>query len=270
MQIVTAENGVKYIKSNYLLSPHGFSTRVGGISTAQHTKSLNLAFGRGDERETVLANLELFAQVLDISSRNIVSVPQIHSNKIMVLTKSDCGLGYYKDPKVSLDGYVTAEKGVAPAVKTADCVPLLFEVRKNGAVCAVGAVHAGWRGTANNIAREAVSALCKISCCKPNNIFVAIGPAIDPCCFETDLNVKNEFTKLLGAEISDEHIRYNTENNKYYPNLKAINKNLLENAGIPSDNIDVCSLCTLCHPELFYSHRLTNGIRGTMLSLICY
>lgn len=270
MHIITAENGVKYLKSHNLLSPHGFSTRVGGVSAAVHTKSLNLAFNRGDSSDTVYENLKLFADALGVIPQNIVSVPQIHSNKIMTLTKSDCGLGYYKNSPVSLDGYVTIEKGVAPAVKTADCVPLLFEARKNGVVSAVGAVHAGWRGTANNIAGEAVGALCKISGCSPSEIFVAIGPAIDACCFETDINVKNEFTKLQGAEISDSYISYNAEKNKYYPNLKAINKKLLENSGVPGENIDVCNLCTYCHPELFYSHRFTKGIRGTMLSLICY
>jgi YfiH family protein len=268
MELITAKNGVKYIKSSCLLSPHGFSTRVGGVSTAPHTQSLNLAFGRGDNRETVFENLKLFAQALDILPENIVSVPQIHSNKIMNLKKSDCGLGYYKNSTVSLDGYVTVEKGVAPGVKTADCVPILFEVRKNGVVCAVGAAHAGWRGTAHNIAGEAARELCKISGCNLDEIFVAIGPCIDQCCFETDKNVKNEFSRLQGEEIANSYISYNEGKNKYYPNLKGINKRLLENIGIPEGNIDVSTLCTYCHPELFYSHRLTKGIRGTMLSLI--
>ena len=69
MNDILAANGVRYLKSNNLISPHGFATRLGGVSTNEHTSSLNLAFGRGDEREVVLRNLVLFADAVAVAHR---------------------------------------------------------------------------------------------------------------------------------------------------------------------------------------------------------
>ena len=75
------------IKSQKIKSSHGFSTRLGGVSSAEHTKSLNLAFDRGDSDGTVLENLEMFCRELELDSKNIISHPQIHSNKVIKVTE---------------------------------------------------------------------------------------------------------------------------------------------------------------------------------------
>ncbi|MBR4033162.1 MAG: laccase domain-containing protein, partial [Clostridia bacterium] len=85
-----------FIKSKILRSVHAFSTREGGVSSLEHTKSLNLAFGRGDSDEVVLKNLEIFSEAVEIDPHGIISVPQIHSDIIYKAGRADAGEGYYK------------------------------------------------------------------------------------------------------------------------------------------------------------------------------
>jgi YfiH family protein len=262
--VIKEVNGVKFVISEALHSPHAFSTRVGGESKHSFTNALNLAFGRGDDDATVLKNLRKFAHAVGVMPENIVSVPQIHSADVRVVGEKQRGLGYFRDADFSCDGYVTKEKDVALGVKTADCVPILLEARNDdGDVIAVSALHAGWRGTAFRIAERGVSELIALGAA-PKNIFAAIGPCIGRCCFEVGGECQNELERLDRAGACVEiH-----ENGKAFYDLAALNAAVLEGAGVPKNNIDICGLCTYCEDELFYSHRRQNGVRGTMLSVI--
>ena len=265
MQLITANNGVKYFSSDKIRCPHGFSTRIGGISTEPHTKELNLQLGRGDSDSTVLANLERFAAAVGIESRSIVSAHQMHSNTVMRITDADSGKGYFKSTDFECDGFVTSEKNVAPSVKTADCVPILLSGEDgDGNVIAVSALHAGWRGTAKNIVSIGVFELFKLGI-TPENIFAAIGPHISANCFETDLDCRDSIISQLGASFE----RFiEPRKNKFHVDLGKINRQLLLSVGIPESNIDLSDACTFAFSELFYSHRRMNGVRGTMLSVI--
>ena len=150
-----------FVKSKILRSKHAFATRNGGVSTLEHTKSLNLAFGRGDEKEIVLENLKIFANEVGFAPEQVISLPQIHSNMIYKVGEENCGEGYFKTEDIREgDGYITGKKGVVLGIKTADCVPILFEAEKDGKIVAVGAVHAGWRGTVAKIAPKCARSLC--------------------------------------------------------------------------------------------------------------
>ena len=177
-------NGVKFLQSGLLRSKHAFSTRVGGVSELPHTSSLNLAFGRGDADETVLENIRLFSEAVGIDGKSIISVPQIHSAEVKVVSRAEKGYGVYRSSPFSCDGYVTQDKDIALGVKTADCVPILMEARNDeDDVIAVSAIHAGWRGTAARIAGVGVEKLAALGA-KPDKMFVAIGPCIHRCCYE--------------------------------------------------------------------------------------
>ena len=131
--------GYMFVKSKILCSPHAFSTRVGGVSALEHTKSLNLAFGRGDERKIVLENLKIFANAVGFAPEQVISLPQIHSDIIYKVGEENCGEGYFKTENIREgDGYITGEKGFVLGIKTADCVPILFEAEKDGKIVAVG------------------------------------------------------------------------------------------------------------------------------------
>ena len=267
MKLVYAENGVAYLKSDIIVSPHGFATRVGGMSMLPHTKSLNLAFGRGDEKETVLKNLALFADAIGIDGCSICSVPQIHSKKVVTVDASHRGYGYYKNSDFECDGYVTGDRNVSLGVKTADCIPILLEgTDENGKVTAVGALHAGWRGTAANIVREGISKLEELGV-KAENVRAAIGSGICQSCFQVMRECRDTIIASLG-EKHEKFIRADIDGEHFYIDLAKINRELLLECGVLAENVDVSELCTSCHPELFYSHRYSNGVRGTMLSLI--
>ena len=261
-------------RSKKLTSPHAFSTRAGGVSSLDSTKYLNLGFGRGDDDDVVMKNLKIFANAAGFDKDTIVSLPQVHSTEVLTVDKSFCGMGYTRrdfdayEHKFA-DGYITNKRGVTLGVKTADCVPILLECRSNtGEIIAVGAVHAGWRGTVGGIQRIAVEKLISLYGVKPQNIYACIGPCIHKCCFEVGEDVR-EAVKALGEDYARDFCppRENIDG-KYMCDLVGINRRMLENAGVPTENIDVIDECTFCNPEKYYSHRYSGGNRGTMLSVI--
>lgn len=265
------KNGVGFYRSTLLRSNNAFSTRIGGVSTLPRTAALNLAFGRGDDDATVLQNLHLFANATGMEAARVISLPQVHGSAVMQVAKTDAGRGYTKPAKGTGDGYMTTLSHLPLGVKSADCVPILLEARDPaGAVLAVAAVHAGWRGTAGGIAVHAVDALRKA--CPACEIYAAIGPCIGQCCFEVEKDCVEAFAHNLGAEIAQVCFK-DAQNGKYFGDLVRVNRLLLQNAGVPDDHIDAAGICTCCHPELFFSHRYATkhhgGKRGTMLSLIC-
>lgn len=271
MILYQQQNGVGYYYSTLLQSKHAFATRAGGVSTLPETAALNLAFGRGDDEATVLQNLHLFAGAVGMDAARVISLPQVHGNEVLCVSAADAGRGYTQPANGSGDGYVTEAAGLPLGVKSADCVPILLEVRDaSGCVCAVSAVHAGWRGTAGGIAQHAVQALRKV--CANGEIFAAIGPCIGQCCFEVEQDCVEVFVRLLGVELVQKCFK-NSENGKFYGDLTRINRMLLRDAGVSDAHIDTAGICTCCHPEQFFSHRYAakyqDGKRGTMLSLIC-
>lgn len=259
-----------FIKSKILRSVHAFSTREGGVSSLEHTKSLNLAFGRGDSDKVVLKNLEIFAEAVGIDPHGIISVPQIHSDIIYKVGRADAGEGYYKRANIREgDGYITDEKGITLGVKAADCVPILFEAEKGGKVVAVGAVHAGWRGSVAGIAAKCVRMLCEEYGVAPKDIRAVIGPCIHKCCYEVGQDLREAVENRLGSEVADLFVIPSTcFEDKYFCDLVRLNRHLLLDAGIIPENLEIIDLCTCCHPDLFFSHRFSKGRRGTMLNVI--
>lgn len=258
-----------FVKSDVLRSPHAFATRRGGVSKLEYTKSLNLAFGRGDEHPTVIKNLEIFADKVGFDAKSIVSLPQIHSDRIFTVTDDMRGHGYYlREGLAGGDGYVTNEKGVTLGIKTADCVPILFEAEKDGKIIAVGAVHAGWRGTVANIAGKCVEKIITEFGADRRRIRAAIGPCIHKCCYEVGKDLYDEVARGLSEDIAKRFVSPSEGEGKYFCDLAGINRELLLRRGILEYNIDVIDECTCCSPNKYFSHRYSNGVRGTMLNVI--
>ena len=258
-----------YIKSKILRAPHAFATRWGGVSVQEHTKSLNLAFGRGDADEIVLENLDIFAKSVGFDPQSVVSHPQIHSDRIITVAAQNCGEGYFiRDGIEGCDGYITRERGVTLGIKTADCVPILFEAEKDGEIIAVGATHAGWRGTVANIAGKCVERLCSEFGAELSGIRVAIGPCIHSCCYEVSGDVYDAVAENLGGDIAERFVPPSGKEGKYMCDLAGINRELLIRRGVPAENIEIIQECTCCSPEKFFSHRYSGGKRGTMLNVI--
>ena len=212
--------------------------------------------------------LMLFAEAAEINAEHIISVKQIHSAKIRYVTEANAGEGFFAPEGEACDGYVTDRRGIAPAVRTADCVPILFCAEESGVPVLCAAVHAGWRGTAAGIAAGAVAELLSLGAV-PRNIKVAIGPCIGKCCYQVREDFKNALRHQRGAAFAEEFISADRENPGFFrADVSGMNVKILTEAGISRENIDVCGMCTCCDSEKFYSHRRDGEKRGTMLSVI--
>ena len=258
MIITKTQGKLEYLVAEGISVPHCFTTRYGGVSSGSQ-ESMNLAIGRGDSPGNVEANLRILAKELGYDAEKYVLTRQTHSDIVRVVTDADCN-GFFHRDYPECDGLVTNTPGVTLMVFTADCTPLLLHDPVTGAV---GAVHAGWRGTARNIAARAVEAMVQNFGCKPSDIRAAIGPNLGQCHFETDLDVPAALTATYGEEI---HIYIRHEGEKYYPDLKGINALALRRAGV--HHIEVSESCTWCESQRFWSHRVTKGDRGSQGAVI--
>ena len=155
-------NQVEFLTAGGISVPHGFTTRYGGVSTGTQA-SLNLAYGRGDTMENVVENLRRLGSALGFVPEKLVMTRQTHSDIVRVVTDRDCRGFCHKDYP-ECDALVTNTPEVTLLVFTADCTPMLFFDPVTGAV---GAAHAGWRGTAQKIGAKTVQAMVENFGCKP-------------------------------------------------------------------------------------------------------
>ena len=258
MIITKKQNDLEYLTAEGISAPHCFTTRHGGVSTGSQS-SLNLAIGRGDSLENVEKNLHILGDALGFDPQKLVMTMQIHSDIVRVVTDADCNGPCHRNYP-QCDGLVTNTPGVALLIFTADCTPLLFHDPVTGAV---GAAHAGWRGTAQAIGARVVEAMVENFGCKPENIRAAIGPNVGMCHFETDADVPNAMLEAFGEE-ANAYIEKKGE--KYFLDLKAINALSIRRAGVT--HIEISDACTMCQPDRFWSHRVTKGDRGSQGAVI--
>ena len=186
----------------------------------------------------------------------------MHGNTVRRVTGADAHKLFTPVP-YEADGLVTDEPGVALVIFTADCIPILLHDPVRGAV---GAVHAGWRGTVADIAGEGVRKMVSEFGCDPADIRAAIGPGISRCCFETGAEVPEAVLGVLpdgGRFIAD-----GAKEGKFMVDLKGVNRALLMRAGVLPENIAESDECTMCSHDKYWSHRFTKGARGSQASLI--
>lgn len=247
------------LRCDALRAPHAFTTRLGGVSTGVW-ESLNLGLSRGDSREAVLENRRRLAAAMGYEPQKLVCTRQIHTDTVRVVTEADWGLGLDIQPR-DCDGLVTNVPGTALMVFSADCTMILLEDPATGAV---GAVHAGWRGTALGIVKKAVETMAEAFGSRPEELCAVIGPCIDRCCFETKADVPEAMVASLGegarAAIDDHG------DGTYHVDLKALNTMWLRRAGV--ERIEVSDLCTACNTERFWSHRRVGDARGVQTGVI--
>lgn len=251
---------LEYVASALLDTPHGFSTRLGGVSQG-HLSSLNLGCHRGDAPDAVRENYRRFCAAVGVSGGCLAMTHQVHGVEVRPVTKADAKADPLDEGFIEADGLVTDQPGVTLVIFTADCIPILF-FDPVGRV--VAAAHAGWRGTAAAIAAQTVKAMEAYGC-KVSDIRAAIGPGIGPCCFETDADVPRAMEARLGP-LAEPYVSKNGE--KWRVDLKGVNRAVLLSAGLEPEHIDLSEACTCCHPEKYWSHRYTHGLRGSQAAVI--
>ncbi len=235
---------------------HGFSCKPGGVSTGKIT-GLNLGFRVEDTLDSVLENYRLVAEDLEFPVENAVLARQTHTDNIRLVTKEDAGKGLLRESDIfDTDGLMTEEKGIPLVVFTADCVPILLYDPKHPAVAAI---HAGWRGTEQNIGGKAVRMMEEQFGSRPEDILVAIGPSIGPCHFafgeDAPEHFSMEFCKLQ-------------QNGGYLVDLWVMNQRQLIDQGVLEEHIDIAEICTVCREDIFYSYRTHREHTGRQAAII--
>ena len=260
MSLITNKVGtLEYITAEGISVPHCFTTRHGGVSEG-YLSSLNLGIHRGDKQENVVRNYEILGEALGFAVENLVFTRQTHTDIVRVVGTENRGEGLYREVEPECDALVTATPGVVLAAFTADCTPILLHDPVTGAV---GAVHAGWRGTVADIAGNAVRAMAEHFGAKPENIRAAIGPNIGVCCFETHADVPDAVRAVLGEEAEAFIV---PDGAKFRVDLKGVNAWLLRRAGVR--DIEISTDCTACRPDRFWSHRRVGNDRGSLAAII--
>ncbi|WLR52262.1 peptidoglycan editing factor PgeF [Bacillus tianshenii] len=242
----------------------GISTRIGGVSPSPYHE-LNTGFHVNDREEHVIENRERLAKTLDSSLSDWVNVYQVHGKNIVEVTEEDRGKGT-RDPHTVLadaDGMYTKAAGVYLAAGFADCTPLFFVAPSHHLI---GVAHAGWKGTVAQIGPEMVRIWHEKHGVPLNEIYAVIGPAIGKCCYEVDNRVMEQVRALPFDKTNPPFIE--KENGKAQLDLKQLNMQLLEHAGIPTANLECSTYCTSCESDKFFSHRRDNGKTGRMLGVI--
>lgn len=257
--VITKQKGtLEILTAEGITVPHCFTTRYGGVSTGA-LASMNIAIKLDETEENVRRNFEILGEELGFEISDLVLTRQTHTNWVRPVTRADCNGCFHRDYP-ECDALVTNTPGLALTIFTADCTPILFHDPVTGAV---GAAHAGWRGTASAIVRNTVEAMVKEYGCKPENIHAAIGPNLSMCCFETDADVPQAMLEALGDEARP---FIEKRGSKFYVDLKGINALWLKKAGVK--HIEISDACTMCQPDRFWSHRVTQGIRGSQGAII--
>ena len=180
---------------------------------------------------------------------DLATVQQVHSDKVLTADRTGClGEG---------DALISNQPGITLSVRTADCLPILMADTRNRAIAAV---HAGWRGTIQEIVPKTVQAMADHFGTRANDLVIAFGPGIGACSFEVGPEVAIQFAKLF-PERTD-------LGQKTTLDLAETNLRLLRRNGGSVRQIATSGLCTYCRADLFHSYRRDRDAAGRMVSAI--
>ena len=220
-------NGKKVLKSDFIKTEHFFTTREFCIKSKEP-----------ENIDIINQNKRDLCQYLRISESNLISPSQTHTSNVVVANSDIKSLN---QDQQAIPFEVTGG--------TESTLQVFYDDKKN-----VGAVsHAGWRGTAGNIATKTIEKLVSEFGSKRENISAAIGPAISMCCY----NVGEEVYTKLKSTVNDFSGMYEIREGEIFVDLKKINAKQIEECGVR--NIDIAPYCTCCNNELFYSYRKENA-----------
>jgi YfiH family protein len=182
---------------------------------------------------------ELGIHIQGLTGRRVYLPRQEHTDTVIVLEKDlDATVG---------DAVLTDRHDIMLGIQTADCVPILLfdRVRR-----VVGAVHAGWRGTAKGILKKTVETMGGRFDSDPRDVIVAMGPAIRWCCYDVAEDVVEAVRQATG---NDNY--HKVEDGKNCLDLQSANAAQALSAGITKDHLSIIEECTYCFPETYYSYR---------------
>jgi len=241
----------------------GFTSRNEGVSRAPYNEA-NLGLHVGDDHDDVISNRERLSAKLGVNLDDFVYCEQVHNNIVQKVTTNERGLGTKSMESVvsHADGLYTRDEQVVLATLYADCVPLLF-TGDRGTI--VGTAHAGWKGTAGNIGGELVRQWIESENVDVTSIHAYVGPSIGKEKYVVDDRVIDQLKVVLPSDVTTWN---RVSDGQYELDLKLTNALLIEQAGVPRNQITVSRYCTASEPDLFYSHRRDGSKTGRMVAYI--
>jgi YfiH family protein len=244
------------LTSKLLTVPHGFSDRHGGVSQGPYA-SLNASRSVGDDGRAVDENLARLAALVGAAPDALATVQQVHGTTVLEATRAKGGA--VGEALGDADAVFTRVSGLAVGVRTADCLPILVE---DPVGRQVAAVHAGWRGVIGDVLGATLDRL-RQNGARLEALRVAIGPAIQACCFEVDGDLPARFEAAFGPRV----VRRVDGKQKVHVDLPYAVATSLRARGLGEAQVDVLPDCTRCDAR-FFSHRRDAGRTGRMLSLV--
>jgi len=223
---------------------------------SKYSFSFSLALHTGETPQNIIENRKLLEQ--KFPKMHFVVANQTHSSNIAVISTSQ-NIGWRDENSAisNCDAMITNQKGVMLTILTADCVPiLLFDKNLN----IVSAIHAGWRGTEQQIVIKTVQRMISEFGSNPTDIIAGVAPSIRRCCYEVDWGVAKYFSDYQGA--------FDKVGDKYMLDLPHINRLQLLEAGLIEKNIELSNICTACEVNSYFSYRKENGCSGRFMSMI--
>lgn len=217
---------------------HGFFTRKGGASSGVF-KGLNCGLGSSDQGEVVQVNRDRVATAMQVEPTHLCGVHQVHSADVHVIDGPS-------DVSVKADAIVTAAPGVALAILTADCQPVLLADVDAGVI---GAAHAGWKGAMNGVLEATLEEMVRLGASR-ENVTAVIGPSISQANYE------------VGPEFFDEFIMKDQGYSRFFSggkgdrmhfNLPAFGLSVLRDAGV--GHAEYTNHCTYTDSDRFFSYR---------------
>lgn len=221
-----------------------------GVYRIEHFGTEVLAGYSGREYEHT--RRDAFLTELGVDPAALVQIRQIHSANLFQVEP-----GKRPDAESAGDGLITSELGIALGMLTADCAPIFYwdPVRRVAALA-----HAGWRGLYHGITGKVIQVFRQRFASRPEDVLVALGPAIRSCCYE----VGREFADFFGEHYRPPVVK----NGKGRMDLVARIHSDLKAEGVVSHHIQDCEICTVCQKDRFFSARGDGGTKERILSVI--
>lgn len=260
---VRKNGGVKFIVIPAFealgLVHHGFSTRVGGVSTGPF-KGMNLSLNAGEDKDLVEINRCMFVKAMNAGNPDVYTVRQMHGTRVIRIENRDHPTEEYRQAQA--DAVITDQPGLAIGVLTADCVPILMVDPEHRAVAAV---HAGREGSLNHILSHVIQRMHKDFGTLPGDLRAALGPCIEGGCYE----VGRDIAERIDNHNPDKKKILFTRDGSCFLDLRKMNHRELLGCGVKEAYIYHVDLCTACTPRTFYSYRKSSGKEtGRMMAMI--
>jgi polyphenol oxidase len=197
------------------------------------------------------------AAAAGVSLRHLQRLRQVHGADVFLASHESCS-----SAAPSADIIASGDPAIAVVVQVADCVPLLIADTQSGLVVAA---HAGWRGTAANVAGVAVNAAIQATGGTAGSLVAAVGPCIGPCCYAVGPDLLAAFDEAGWRSRRDSWFVFRQAQ---HLDLWRANRDQLRAAGVPDDRIFISELCTACHPDWFWSFRRDGAGTGRLAGYI--